>query len=137
MRPLFLFGRIAILASGQADFRKAWGMTQAQALATEANRPSEVRQGDGEMIVRYDSIQLSGLVGRAVYIFGKDKLVRAKFLFDVEHDEESDFIVDSKTIEPVLILHGLTGQDHHITHQIEYLGVELEGLENGVRGSAQ
>jgi hypothetical protein len=182
-------------------------MTQAQVLATEPNRPSEVRQSDGEAIVRYDSIQLSGLVGRVVYIFAKDKLVRAKYLFDVEHDEENDFIVDFKIIEPQLmekygmpassrafwendltqqepksyldqdraapsdilpsdrfvglavslghlklytqwvyaqgtvsrtkILHGLTGQDHHITHQIEYLSVELEGLENEVRGSAQ
>jgi hypothetical protein len=203
MRRLVLLGCFSVLAAGQADFRKAsWGMTQAQVLATEANKPSEIRQSDGELIVRYDSIQLSGLPGRAVYIFAKDKLVRAKYLFDVEHDEENDFIVDFKTIELVLmeqygepassrafgesdlcqqepksyldqdraapseillsdrfvglavalgqlklytqwaasrtkILHGLTGQDHHITHQIEYLSVELEGLENETRGSAQ
>jgi hypothetical protein len=188
MKQLFLFGCFAVLAAGQADFRKAaWGMTPAQVLAPET-------------IVRYDSIPLSRLAGRAVYIFAKDKLVRAKYLFDAEHGEGNDFIVDFKTIEPVLmeqygkpagsralwlsdlfqeepkpyrdrdraapseilpsdrfvglaislgqrklytqwtaartkILHGLTGQDRHITHQIEYLSVEFEGLENEVRGS--
>jgi hypothetical protein len=162
MRRLLLFAWFAVLAAGQADFRQAsWGMTRAQVLATEA-----------------------------------------KYLFDVEHDEENDIIVDFKTIEPVpmelygrpasrrafwesdlyqqeskayldqdraapseilpsdrfvglavslgqlklytqwavartKILHGLTGQDRHISHKIEYLSVELEGLEKEVRGSAQ
>jgi hypothetical protein len=33
------------------------------------------------------------------------------------------------------VLHGLTGADDHITHQIEFLGVELEKLEREVRTS--
>lgn len=199
---LLLFVWFGVLAAAQPDFRQAsWGMTQAQVLATEANRPAEVRKSDGEVIVRYDSIQFSGLAGRAIYIFAKDKLVRAKYLLDVTHEEENDFIADFQTVEPLLVrqygkpfssrafwgsdafqqepksyldqdraapseilpsdrfvglavslgqlklytqwalartkvLHGLTGQDHRITHQIEYLSVEWEGLENEVRGSA-
>ena len=78
-------------------------MTQAQVLATEANKPSGIRASDGEMIERYDSVQMWGLAARAVYIFAKDKLVRAKYLFDAEHVEENDFIVDFKTIEPLLM----------------------------------
>jgi hypothetical protein len=32
-------------------------------------------------------------------------------------------------------VHGLTGENHHIMHQIEYLSAALEGLEKEVRGS--
>jgi hypothetical protein len=30
------------------------------------------------------------------------------------------------------ILHALTGENHHITHQIEYRSSELEAFENDV-----
>ena len=85
------------------DFRQTrWGMTQEQVLATESSRPSEVRRSSGEVIVQYDSIPLAGLDSRVIYIFANDKLVRAKYLFDVEHDNQNDFIADFRTVEPLL-----------------------------------
>ncbi|MBZ5632483.1 MAG: hypothetical protein LAO55_05075 [Acidobacteriia bacterium] len=198
---LIVFGCCAFLAIGQAsDFRKAaWGMTRAQVLAAEAAKPSDVRESSGEIIVRYDSMQLGELACRVVYIFAHDKLVRAKYVFDAEHGDPNDFIRDFRAIEPFLhdqygkpvserafwsdaalqdepksyleqdrasaadilpsdkfagpsiaaghlklytrwrgdrtkISHGLTGEDSRITHQIEFLSVELEKFENEVRG---
>jgi hypothetical protein len=185
--------------SAQPDFRgAAWGMTRAQVLATESAQPSEVRESSGELIVRYDSIHMGELPCRAVYIFANDKLVRAKYVFDADHDDPNEFIRDFRMIEPKLkdtygkpvlerafwtddlyqaepkayldqdrassadilpsdrfvglsvslgylklytqwrgdrtrISHGLTGQDHHVTHQIEFQSVELENLESQVR----
>lgn len=181
------------------DFRKAaWGMTQAQVLATEPVRPAEVRQENGEVVVRYelpDSVKTADLNGRLIYIFANDKLVRAKYVSNAEHSDLNDFIVDFRAVEPVLmekygepvneravwendqyqqerlpyldqdralpsdilpsdqnvglsvsmghlrlytqrsgmrtkIVHTLTGENHRITHQIEYRSVELEPLEN-------
>src|ERR1700730_8032194 len=89
--------------SKTADFRQTrWGMTQEQGLATESSRPSEVRRSSGEVIVQYDSIRSAGLDSRVMYIFANDKLVRAKYLFDVEHDNQNDFIADFRTVEPLL-----------------------------------
>lgn len=213
---LAVFGCYAFLAASQAaelasplssqpDFRQAtWGMTRAQVLATETAKPSEIRESNGEVLVRYDSLELGKLACRVVYIFANDKLVRAKYVFDAEHGEPNDFIRDYRAIEPLLhekygnpaserafwlddslqdepkayldqdrasstdilpsdpfagpsilaghlklytrwqgnrtkISHGLTGgstgADSRVTHQIEFLSVELEGLENDVRGA--
>jgi hypothetical protein len=98
---LVAFSVSSLLAS---DFRKSdWGMTEAQVLATESGQPSEVRESGGERIVRYDSVPQAGLDARLIYIFAKDKLVRAKYIFLAEHDEANDFIADFRTIEPVLM----------------------------------
>jgi len=51
------------------------------------------------LIVRYDSIECGELACRAVYISAKDKLVRAKYVFDVEHIDQNDFLRDFKAIE--------------------------------------
>jgi len=173
-------------------------MTQAQVTATEPEKPREIRESNGEVILQYDAVKLGGLKTRLAYIFAKDRLVRAKYVFDAEHAEANDFIADFRTIEPVLtekygkpatdraywssdafqdepksyleqdratatgilpsdrgvglsvasghlklytqwigprtkISHGLTGENQRITHQIEYLSVELEALERQVR----
>jgi hypothetical protein len=95
-------------AQPHMDFRKTtWGMTKAQVLAAESNPPGEVRESNGEVVVRYDSIKLAGLDGapldiNLVYIFAKDKLVRAKYLLDTEHNDLNDFIADYHAVEPVL-----------------------------------
>jgi hypothetical protein len=82
----------------EPDFRKAtWGMTQAQVMATELNRPTEVRQDNGEVVVKYDTSP-----GRLIYIFADDKLVRAKYISDAKHTELNDFITDFRDIEPIL-----------------------------------
>ena len=90
------------------DFRETtWGMTKAQVLKAESNPPAEVRESNGETIVRYDSMKLAGLDGATldtsvVFIFAKNKLVRAKYLLDAEHDELNDFIADYHAVEPLL-----------------------------------
>jgi hypothetical protein len=86
------------------DFRKAnWGMTQAQVMATEPGRPAEVRQENGETIVKYDSVKAAEFAGRLIYIFVNDKLVRAKYVSNAEHSEWNDFIVDFHAVEPILM----------------------------------
>lgn len=88
----------------QADFRKTtWGMTPAQVMATEPSKPSAIRPGKPETIVQYDSISFATLKGQLLYVFVNDKLVRAKFLFDVEHADQNEFIGDFRTAEPLLL----------------------------------
>jgi hypothetical protein len=92
-----------VLAQQHPDFRKTtWGMTQAQVMATEPERPAEVRQSNGEVIVKYDPVNAAELVGRLIYIFAGDKLVRAKYVSSAEHSELNDFIVDFHAAEPLL-----------------------------------
>jgi hypothetical protein len=182
---------LAVSGAGQPDFRKAtWGMTRAQVLATEAAQPSEVRESNGEVLVRYDSLELGKLACRVVYIFANDKLVRAKYVFDAKHSDPNEFIRvserafwsdDSLQDEPksyleqdrasstdilpsdqyaglsiaaghlklytrwrgdrTQISHGLTagstGEDSRISHQVEFLSVELEKLETETRGISE
>jgi hypothetical protein len=86
------------------DFRKtAWGMTQAQVMATEPDRPAEIRQENGETIVKYDPVKTTEFAGRLLYIFVNDKLVRAKYVSNAEHSELNDFIVDFRAVEPLLM----------------------------------
>lgn len=86
------------------DFREAaWGMTQAQVMATEKDRPAEVRQENGETIVKYEPVKTAELGGRLIYIFADGKLVRAKYISNAEHADLNDFIVDFHAVEPALI----------------------------------
>jgi hypothetical protein len=86
------------------DFRKAtWGMTQAQVMATEPDRPAEIRQENGETIVKYDSVETAQFPARLLYIFVNDKLVRAKYVSNAEHSELNDFIADFRAVEPILV----------------------------------
>src|SRR5215831_5307646 len=86
-----------------SDFRNVnWGMTKAQVFAAEPNKLVDIREANGEVIVEYDVMQYGDLASRVIYIFAKDKLVRAKYLFEVEHSELNDFIADFKRIEPRL-----------------------------------
>ena len=101
-------GAVLLLVAGvagaqPADFRQAaWGMTQAQVAATESTQPRSVSEVNGETVVGYDGIGFAGLAGRAVYIFAKDRLVRARYLLEAEHRELNDYIGDYKTVEPLL-----------------------------------
>jgi hypothetical protein len=90
-------------AKSQADFRGAvWGMTRAQVIATEGNRPVRASQSGGEIVLQYDASTLGALNGRPIYIFAKDKLVRAKFLVEEEHTDQNEFIRDFHALETVL-----------------------------------
>lgn len=190
-----------IARAGEPDFRKAsWGMAEDQVLATETGQPGQIRESSGEVVVRYDSIQLGELPCRVVYILAKDRLVRAKYIFDARYSDPKDFIRDYGVVDSLLeekygkpvserafwsddslqdepksyleqdrasatgilpsdyfaglslsaghlklytrwrddrtkISHGLTGEDGRITHQIEFLSVELEKFEREVRDS--
>lgn len=112
-RKLSLWGVIlALPVCGQAhpDFRKTnWGSTQAQVLASEAGKPGEVRQSEGEIAVRYDGVKLADLDVSVVYIFALDRLVRAKYLVTAAHPGDLNrFIADYRAVEPVL--RGANGQ---------------------------
>jgi hypothetical protein len=91
------------------DFRNAaWGMTQAQVMATEPERPVEIREENGETVVKYDPVKYDPVktaefAGRLIYIFADGKLVRAKYVSNAEHTELNDFIVDYRAVEPVLM----------------------------------
>lgn len=96
-------GSISVLPASQPDLRKvSWGMTPAQVMATEPDRPSDVRQSDGETVVKYESAAGADLPGRLIYIFVADKLVRAKYISNAEHTEKNEFIADFHAVEPVL-----------------------------------
>jgi hypothetical protein len=111
-RAVFSFVTLLLACSISAqnppepDFRKAtWGVTQAQVMATESNRPGEVRQDNGEVVVKYDTFDRAGaaeLGGRLIYIFADDKLVRAKYISNADHAELNDFIADFSAVEPIL-----------------------------------
>lgn len=107
--PLLALAIFAVaLAQSQAlhtqpDFRRVvWGMTRAQVMATEPDRPDRISESDGEIVVQYDASKLGTLNGRPIYIFAMDKLVRAKFLVDEEHSDRNEFIRDFHTLESVL-----------------------------------
>lgn len=94
---------LSVFAQAPTDFRKAsWGMTKAQVLATESTPPSDVRESNGELLVRFDSLKLAGMDATAVYSFAHDKLVRAKYLVIAKHSDPNDFIADYHKLEPLL-----------------------------------
>jgi hypothetical protein len=75
------------------DFRRAvWGMTPSQVMETEANGPVRTSESSGEVVLQYGASKLGALTGTPVYVFAKDKLVRAKFLFEEEHGDQNEFI---------------------------------------------
>jgi hypothetical protein len=90
-------------SSARTDIRAAaWGMTKAQVLAAESRKPSRVRESNGEAVVEYDGFKLGGLDARLVYIFDRDKLVRARYLLDAQHGDENEFIGDFQAAEALL-----------------------------------
>jgi hypothetical protein len=163
-----------------ADFRHVrWGMDRAQVLSTEGVPPSQVGERGAEVVVRYSPVRFAGLDCRVVYIFAKDKLVRTKYVFQREHEEKNDFLVDFTMVDAFLtgilehsaeqrvlwrddlyktqperygvaiaeghlqystqwkgsrtvVTHALTGEQGSVTHEIEYVSVELERWEDQV-----
>ena len=90
-------------AQRPADFcQTTWGMTKAEVQKAESKPPSDVRESNGETIVQYDGGNVAGLPASALYIFAKDKLVRAKYLLNAQHDELNDFIADYHAVETLL-----------------------------------
>lgn len=168
------------LVAQTSDFRNtSWGMDRAQVVATEAAPPSQIRERGSEIVLRYESARLAGLDCRVVYILAKDKLVRAKYVFQREHDEKNDFLADFTMVDAFLmgtmerpteqrvlwrdqvykmepqhygvavalgqllystqwkgmrtvVTHALTGENGAITHEIEYVSVDLEPWEDQI-----
>lgn len=77
-------------------------MPQREVMATEEAMPVEIRQAGDEVVVKYDSPAASESHRRLIYLFAGDKLVRAKYIFDSEHDDLNDFIADFRNAEPPL-----------------------------------
>ena len=85
------------------DFRKAtWGMDRAQVVAAEGTSPTQIGERGSETVLRYEQAHLAGLDCRVVYILAKDKLVRAKYVFQREHDEKNGFIADFAMVDAFL-----------------------------------
>ena len=93
----------ALVAHAQTDFRNSrWGMSKAQVIASESARPSDTRESGGLVVLEYDGIAAWKWDARVLYIFIKDKLTRAKFVFTADHAELNDFIADYRALEPEL-----------------------------------
>lgn len=86
------------------DFRAAtWGMSRDQVSAVEGERPSEVRDSNGETLVEYAGLKLGALDATAVYIFSGNRLVRAKYLIEAGHPDDLNlFIADYHAVESEL-----------------------------------
>jgi len=166
------------LVAQTSDFRNtSWGMDRTQVVATEAGPPSQIRERGSEIVLRYESARLAGLDCRVVYILAKDKLVRAKYVFQREHAAKNDFLADFTMVDAFLmatmerpteqrvmwrdelykmepqqygvavslgqllystqwkgmrtvVTHALTGENGAITHEIEYVSIDLESWED-------
>lgn len=102
---LLLLWMLPLFGQTHPDFRQtAWGMTQAQVLATEASKPAGMSEAAGELIVRYDGVKLDGFNCSVLYSFVQDRLVRARYVIRVEHTEPdlNDFIGDYHAVEAAL-----------------------------------
>jgi hypothetical protein len=168
------------LAAQTSDFRNtSWGMDRTQIVAAEVTPPSQTLERGSEIVLRYESVRLAGLDCRVVYILAKDKLVRAKYVFQRKHDEKNDFLADFTMVDAFLmgtmerpteqqvlwrdevykmepqhygvavslgqllystqwkgkrtvVTHALTGENGAITHEIEYVSVDLEPWEDQI-----
>lgn len=78
-------------------------MTRAEVIATESVPLADIRQDNGETVLRYDPAPEAELAGRLIYIFADGKLVRAKYISSAQHSDLNDFIADFHTVEPLLL----------------------------------
>jgi hypothetical protein len=104
VKPLLLLSLLSTAAAAPpADFRQTrWGMNEGEVRAAEGRAPGSTSQGESGTILRYDSASVAGMSAHVVYIFAGGKLVRAKYVFDKDHDELNDFIADFRAVEPLL-----------------------------------
>ena len=92
------------LVAQTLDFRNtSWGMDRAQVVVTEGMPPNQTAERGGEVVLRYESARLAGIVCRVVYILARDKLVRTKYVFQQEHSDKNDFLSDFVRVDAFLI----------------------------------
>lgn len=83
----------------KTDFRKSkWGDSKAQVKSYETTAP--VLEEDNMLMF---AGKLSGIDVTIVYLFVNDQLVRAKYLFDAEHTNKNDYLIDYNTLRDLLI----------------------------------
>jgi hypothetical protein len=92
---------VALAGLGRAsDFRNVdWGMTPQQVRAAEGVAPAETT----ESVIRFEAPEGAELSGQLLYFFVNNKLVRARYISRVEHDDPNDFIEDFAATEPRLM----------------------------------
>lgn len=81
-----------------------WGMSIAQVKATEKKPPKAERayqEGSPRLLLVYED-KIAGLDCDVVYLFAYGKLVRAKYLVDVEHSNRTDWLRDFATLRDIL-----------------------------------
>lgn len=85
-------------ASSNMAFRKSnWGMSKDEVLGIESGVP---KYKSDTVLVYADKV--AGFPTDVLYIFAKDKLVRAKYLFTQEHSNKTEFISDFNKIKTSL-----------------------------------
>jgi len=115
----------------EPDFRNStWGMSPTQVMATERDQPAETRRENGEVVIKYDPARTAELSGRLIYIFAKDKLVRAKYVSSAAHTDLNDFIVDFRAVEPMLLeKYGKPGNERAVWENDAYQQERLPYLD--------
>ena len=95
---LFSLTYVAVRGSNREHFRGAsWGMSKAQIKAKEPGEP-KIKTDD---IICYEG-SVAGMDTLIAYIFVKDKLVRAKYLFSMSHSNKNDYISDYHNLKEAL-----------------------------------
>jgi hypothetical protein len=81
------------------DFRNTkWGMSKEQVKKTES---SEIIEEDTDSIIYNDIV--SHMPVMVIYIFVDDKLVRSKYIFNVDHTNKNDYINDYEKLQELLV----------------------------------
>ena len=93
-----LFSIGAVLAGGEADFRKVrWGMTPKQVKETE---PPDQLNGELPGLLSYDG-EIAGIRAWILYLFDEDKLVRG--VYSIETLQQDTIIKDYETIRAFML----------------------------------
>jgi hypothetical protein len=91
-----LIKEIQVIA--KRDFRKTnWGMDKKTVKLTEPDDPTS--EEDSAMIYSREIAGMNVLIG---YIFAKDKLVRAKYMFHQQHEGPDAYITDQDNLKKAL-----------------------------------
>lgn len=84
------------------DFRKTtWGMTAAQVISSEKQAPVTTYSDTGRFVMIYPA-RVGDYDCQLVYIFAKNQLVRAKYLFTDTHKHNIAYISDFNELDQLL-----------------------------------
>lgn len=81
------------------SFREtSWGMNQSDVIKAETIK---LKPSNNRILIGYDYV--AGMKSKVVYIFTNDILTRAKYMFEEEHTNNNDYIVDYNSLKGLLI----------------------------------